>query len=158
MRAMPNHEEHCLHSLERYGVRGDDIHSWIDEPSQIAGSSHRKYRHDLNSLPIAIQMFGEKYGDELVETIFLDHLKADSEEARQPIEKEEGHVPSPSFEDNLPKQPYMGINLAKFVYCLGLVIGLSNLAVFFFFVFDSGINGFIVRQNWYVFVGWSVVS
>ena len=34
---MPNHEEHCLHSEQRYGVRGDDIHAWMDEPCKIAG-------------------------------------------------------------------------------------------------------------------------
>ncbi len=80
---MPQHEEHCLHSEKRYGVRGDDIHSWIDEPSAVAGALHRDYRHDLGSLPIAIQIFGSKYGADMVENIFLDHLKADSEENRQ---------------------------------------------------------------------------
>ena len=80
---MPEHEEHCLHSLKRYGVRGDEIHAWIDEPSQIAGGSHRSFRHDLASLPTAIQLFSEKYGADMVENIFLDHLKADSEENRK---------------------------------------------------------------------------
>ena len=80
---MPGHEEHCLHSQKRYGVRGDDIHSWIDEPSVVAGVLHRNYRHDLGSLPIAIQIFGPKYGADMVENIFLDHLKADSEENRK---------------------------------------------------------------------------
>jgi hypothetical protein len=80
---MPQHEEHCLHSEKRYGVRGDEIHTWIDEPSQISGGSHRNYRHDLNSLPTAIQIFGKIYGAEMVENIFLDHLKADSEENRK---------------------------------------------------------------------------
>lgn len=80
---MPEHEEHCLHSLKRYGVRGDEIHAWIDEPSQIAGGSHRNFRHDLASLPTAIQLFGKSYGDDMVENIFLDHLKADSEENRK---------------------------------------------------------------------------
>jgi hypothetical protein len=87
---MPQHEEHCLHSEKRYGVRGDDIHTWIDEPSQISGGSHRNYRHDLNSLPTAIQMFGKVYGAEMVENIFLDHLKADSEENRKRKIEQEG--------------------------------------------------------------------
>ena len=34
---MPNHETHCQHTLARYGVRGDDIHSYIDEPCKVAG-------------------------------------------------------------------------------------------------------------------------
>ncbi|MDT8782289.1 MAG: hypothetical protein IAX22_06545 [Candidatus Bathyarchaeota archaeon] len=80
---MPNNEEHCQHSLKRYGVRGDDIHSWMDEPSTVVGVTHRNYRHDLSSLPIAIQLFGKIYGADMVENIFLDHLKADSEENRQ---------------------------------------------------------------------------
>jgi len=63
---MPDHEEHCQHSFRRYGVRGDEIHAWIDEPSQVAGGSHRSYRHDLASLPTAIQLFGKIYGDEVV--------------------------------------------------------------------------------------------
>ena len=88
---MPGHEEHCLHSEKRYGVRGDDIHSWIDEPSAIAGALHRDYRHDLHSLPAAIQIFGSKYGADMVENIFLDHLKADSEENRKK-EVERSHI------------------------------------------------------------------
>jgi hypothetical protein len=88
---MPGHEEHCLHSEKRYGVRGDDIHSWIDEPVAVAGASHRDYRHDLRSLPAAIQIFGPKYGADLVENIFLDHLKADSEENRKK-EVERSHI------------------------------------------------------------------
>jgi len=80
---MLQHEEHCLHSQKRYGIRGDDVHSWIDEPVAVAGASHRDYRHDLRSLPTAIQLFGQKYGADMVENIFLDHLKADSEENRK---------------------------------------------------------------------------
>jgi len=78
----PSHEEHCEHSFKRYGVRGDDIHSWMDEPSSVAGGNHRHFRHDINSIPIAIKQFGQKYGADMVENIFLDHLKADSEEER----------------------------------------------------------------------------
>jgi hypothetical protein len=55
----------------------------MDEPSRVAGISHRSYRHDLSSLPTAIQLFGKVYGAEMVENIFLDHLKADSEENRK---------------------------------------------------------------------------
>lgn len=55
----------------------------MDEPSQLSGGSHRTYRHDLESLPIAIKMFEAKYGAEIVENIFLDHLKADGEESRK---------------------------------------------------------------------------
>ena len=64
-------------------MRGDDIHAWIDEPSQVSGGTHRDYRHNLSSLQTAIQIFGRLYGAEMVENIFLDHLKADSEEKRR---------------------------------------------------------------------------
>ena len=95
---MPQHEEHCQHSEKRYGVRGDEIHSWIDEPSQISGGSHRNFRHDLNSLPTAIQLFCKTYGAEIVEDIFLDHLKADSEEKRrQKEEAQDSGIDSPNF-------------------------------------------------------------
>jgi hypothetical protein len=106
---MPEHEEHCLHSEKRYGVRGDDIHSWIDEPSAVAGGFHRSFRHDLSSLPTAIQIFGSKYGADMVENIFLDHLKADSEENRKK-EVEKSHIeeritiwtfPVPSFDSTI---------------------------------------------------------
>jgi len=73
-----NLEEHCQHSLKRYGVRGDEIHKWIDEPVRIAGRSHRQFRHDLASLPMAVKMFEAKYGADTVKNIFLDHLSADS--------------------------------------------------------------------------------
>jgi len=93
---MPDHEEHCLHSEKRYGVRGDDVHRWIDEPSQVAGGSHRNYRHDLDSLSTAIQMFGE-YGAEMVENIFLDHLLLDSREDRKNKEIKKGEFPNPKI-------------------------------------------------------------
>jgi len=102
---MPQHEEHCVHSERRYGVRGDDIHAWMDEPSRVSGASHRNYRHDLGSLPTAIQMFGKIYGAETVENIFLDHLKADSEENRKRLQgSDESLKPklwSPSEDDFL---------------------------------------------------------
>jgi len=60
----------------------------MDEPSVVAGGSHRTFRHDLASLPTAIQQFEKLYGVELVENIFLDHLKADSEEIRKLQDKE----------------------------------------------------------------------
>jgi len=43
---MPNHEEHCVESLKRYGELFSEPHSWMDEPSLLLGASHRKYRYD----------------------------------------------------------------------------------------------------------------
>ena len=91
-----------MHSLKRYGIRGDDIHSWMDEPSQVSGATHRKFRHDLKSLPIAIKIFGKKYGDEMVENIFLDHLKADSEEDRLEAREKQPKRPQAPFDWVIP--------------------------------------------------------
>lgn len=72
---MPGREEHCQHTLERYGVRGEDIHGWMDEPSLILGSEHRKERHDpTQETP---QIFITKYGRELARNIILDHIFLD---------------------------------------------------------------------------------
>jgi hypothetical protein len=106
---MPQHEEHCEHSFKRYGVRGDDIHTWIDEPSAISGGSHRQFRHDLNSLPLAIQLFSNKYGADMVENIFLDHLKADSEENRQHETERQKETHSEPYLDPTLKLPQIKV-------------------------------------------------
>jgi hypothetical protein len=78
---MPNHEEHCQHSEKRYGFRGDDIHTWMDEPSFFMGPAHREERHNRNrDLPIVIKMFGDKYGEDVARHIFLDHIYLDAKE------------------------------------------------------------------------------
>jgi len=104
---LPQLEDHCKHSFKRYGIRGDDIHSWMDEPSQLSGGSHRTYRHDLESLPIAIKMFEAKYGAEMVENIFLDHLKADSEESRKQKTKAEMDMAWSTEDDNILSQHFL---------------------------------------------------
>lgn len=77
---LPDHEEHCQHTLKRYNVRGDDIHSFIDEPSKLAGQGHRIYRHDTKTIKLVGEIFGGKYGREVAESIALDHITADHEE------------------------------------------------------------------------------
>jgi hypothetical protein len=59
---MPTHEEHCQHTLKRFGVRGDDIHSFMDEPCKTFGQAHREYRHDSDTVKTVGEMFGDKYG------------------------------------------------------------------------------------------------
>ena|SRR3972149_3312694 len=164
---MPNLEEHCKHSEKRYGVRGEDIHSWMDETSQIAGKSHRKYRHDLKSIPIAIQIFGAKYGADVVENIFLDHLKADSEESRKLAEKANLlsdktnskkyrlEDVSEDFKNSLKTAEddhtiFHGAKIARGLFAFGLALLITFLL---FIPFDSGSIG--VRQNWYYFIGLS---
>lgn len=71
---MPNNLEHCQRSLERYGVEGEDIHSWMDEPAKIYGSVHRLLRHELDWIP---KQFIDKYGEDLTRNIMLDHVSFD---------------------------------------------------------------------------------
>lgn len=71
---MPLNAEHALHTLKRYGVTGEDIHKWMDEPSRVIGN-HRKFRHDPEQqIP---KIFLKKYGDELARNIILDHIFLD---------------------------------------------------------------------------------
>ncbi len=153
---MPSHEEHCAHSLKRYGVRGDDIHSWIDEPSQILGGSHRSERHDISSMETAIEMFGSKYGDNKVRQIFLDHLFLDSKEAKnnKATEKSEKAPENdldspgpyglyPSSHDDVRRERVVGTVLLLFV--------LYIIA----FIYNKETGGSIVlwwNQNWYLVV------
>jgi len=64
--------------MMRYGVTGDIIHTWMDEPVKIYGWSHRKYRHDCK---MKIPMFlVRQYGEDLARNVVIDHLLADKEE------------------------------------------------------------------------------
>ncbi|MHA1973246.1 MAG: hypothetical protein ACTSW1_09645 [Candidatus Hodarchaeales archaeon] len=76
---MPNNDEHSAHTLRRYGVSGSDIHAWMDEPSQLYGSSHRWTRHNAKFIP---KQFIEKYGEEQARAIMIDHIMLDREENR----------------------------------------------------------------------------
>jgi len=79
---MPSHEKHCQESLRKYGKRFDDLHSWMDEPRDIQGRAHRKFRHDPESTPQeARKLFGE-----FADHACLDHIRLDqmfSEEIRK---------------------------------------------------------------------------
>ena len=82
---MPSKTEHCTHTLDRYGVTGEDIHSWIDEPSRLGGN-HRRFRHDPDQeIP---KIFIDKYGEQLARNIILDHIYLDSFENRKELEEE----------------------------------------------------------------------
>lgn len=74
---MPSFDEHCKFTYDRYGVTGEEIHEWMDEPVKLFGPSHRKIRHDPNQkIP---QKFIEIYGAELSRNIVLDHILKDLE-------------------------------------------------------------------------------
>lgn len=78
---MPNLEEHCKHSLKRYGVEGGDIHIWLDEPSRHYAGIHREFRHDEKTIILAGETFGKIYGEDKAQAIALDHIMADHEES-----------------------------------------------------------------------------
>ena len=68
---MPLFKEHGDQSEKLYGVRGDDLHEWIDAPVVIDGPKHRSFRHSANC--VILHMFN-KYGEKLARNILLDHL------------------------------------------------------------------------------------
>ena len=76
---MPNHEEHCAESLKRYGKTFSEVHRWMDEPSLLLGSSHRKYRHDPDVTPFEAKAIFGDFADHVV----LDHIRLDEVESRQ---------------------------------------------------------------------------
>jgi len=74
---MPTHEEHCQHSLVRYGKTFSELHRWMDEPSTMLGPSHRMHRHDPENTPReAKQLFGE-----MADQACLDHIRLDMQES-----------------------------------------------------------------------------
>jgi len=74
---MPTHEEHCQHSLARYGKTFSELHTWMDEPSTLLGPSHRVHRHDPENTPReAKRLFGE-----MADQACLDHIRLDLQES-----------------------------------------------------------------------------
>ena len=76
---MPSHEEHCQESLKKYGERFDALHSWMDEPCNVQGKTHRMFRHDLIETPKeAKKLFGN-----LADHACLDHIRLDKKSSRE---------------------------------------------------------------------------
>jgi hypothetical protein len=78
---LPNHEEHCAESLKRYGKTFSEVHTWMDEPSLLLGSSHRKYRHDPDVTPFEAKAIFSEGAD----NVCLDHIRLDELESRKSI-------------------------------------------------------------------------
>lgn len=76
----PNIEDHCKATSAKYGVEGSEIHRWLDEPCRKYGGGHREFRHDTETVRLAGEIFGSKYGRALAENIALDHIMADHDE------------------------------------------------------------------------------
>lgn len=120
---MPNHEEHCEHSFKRYGVKGEDIHTFLDEPCRLVGQGHREFRHDTKTIKLVGDIFGEKYGRELAESIALDHLTADHEDEIKKRNNDIVIMKCPNCGGKLPKE---AAGNRKCDYC-GFESKLSNL-------------------------------
>ena len=71
-----NHEEHCQHSFKTTGVRGDDIHSYIDRCPYM-GKNHRIVGHTPEDLVQLLEHFKGKYPEQIIRDIFYDHLILD---------------------------------------------------------------------------------
>ena len=149
---MPDHEEHCRHSEQRYGVRGDDIHWWIDELSGPLGSSHREFRHNAyRDLPMVYRIFGQKYGNDIAREIFLDHITLDvKERASNQTPKEE---PSPTYASSTYYPSGSNWDLYLFIALVAIVafIGAYNTA------FGNSI-GLWCAENLYRIVGFSIFA
>ena len=85
-------KDHAGHSEELFGIRAEDIHEWIDQYFdhgryrrmlwfRYSGGwspyEHRKHLHNKEALPQAIEAFRGKYSEDLIEKVFLQHLKDD---------------------------------------------------------------------------------
>ena len=71
---MPSFEEHCLHSLVRFGRDWAPVHKWLDELAGRPphGMRHRKFRHHL----AGIEEVRQKWGSQAAE-VAKDHIVAD---------------------------------------------------------------------------------
>jgi hypothetical protein len=76
---MPSHEEHCQESLKKYGKRFDALHSWMDEPCDIQGKTHRMFRHDLIETPNEAKKLFGNFADHAC----LDHIRLDKKSSRE---------------------------------------------------------------------------
>lgn len=46
---MPNNRIHCAISKKRTGIDFQELHHWMDEPTERLGYNHRKVRHYYNT-------------------------------------------------------------------------------------------------------------
>lgn len=84
--------QHAEKTERLCGYRAEDIHKWIDQYFDTARFrrsirrgfldgwdpfEHRKYLHNRESLSDAQAVFKGAYTDEIIEKVFLQHLKDD---------------------------------------------------------------------------------
>jgi hypothetical protein len=168
---MPNHEEHCRHSFKEYGVRGDDIHTWMDKPSYVMGPSHRDERHSpKRDLPIVIQLFGNEYGNDVARQIFLDHIILDAQERASSRAKSSGHE-FDKLSDPIPSYNGTGYTPSSQIdwgYYFFISIPIGGAIILFVYIFNTTFGNpigswwsqsiiepisFWWGQNWYLILG-----
>ena len=84
--------QHARNTKKLCGYRAKDIHKWIDshfdkirfQVVMTTGNmdyynpfSHRQYKHNREALAEAIEKFKHKYPPEIIECVFLQHLRDD---------------------------------------------------------------------------------
>lgn len=78
---MPSVNEHVAHSNKWIGVKGTEIHKWIDAPFDKHQAYHRRYRHDFDScireLVLDRPDLIEKFGITITEKVVKDHIDFD---------------------------------------------------------------------------------
>lgn len=72
---MPDFEEHCKLSEERYGKKFEHVHRWMDAPAKLLGYKHRMHRHDLGKTPSIV----EKIWGPSEAQVCVDHIMDDYE-------------------------------------------------------------------------------
>ena len=116
---MPSLEEHCKHTLRRYGVEGREIHQWLDAPSRKYTGSHRQFRHDTETIKLAGRIFRENFGQQMAENIALDHIMLDHEEEIESRNEEKQQQISRGFTEE-EKKKFYSQRMAPYSYRLYL--------------------------------------
>jgi hypothetical protein len=135
---MPRRSEHTEHTISKYGVTGEDIHIWMDEPGKIYGSSHASDRHDRDQ--IIPHEFVMKYGEELARDIIQDHLYLHQLEKQiESIEKED--PPEQSFDSQEALEQSIPPILEELERKTNRFISLSLQVGYLVIVFSLGLIG-----------------
>jgi PAS domain S-box-containing protein len=132
--------EHAARTERLYGVRGEDIHRWIDEFFDLDGSDHslrmgknvdfdpydhRRFRHCKEALSEAIKEFGDRYTSQQIKDVFDTHLRDDYD----------GYLPSRTdFENGTFTKKYHDVPQQAE---LGEVLDASELADYFSGLHDT---------------------
>ena len=134
--------EHAIRTEQLFGVRGEDIHKWIDGFFDHEGSDHslrmaekvdydpydhRRFRHCKEALGEAVKEFGGKYTSQQIKDVFETHIRDDYD----------GYLPSRAdFENGTFNAKYHD---ATHDEALGEVLDANELADYF--------NGLHVSQQ-----------